>query len=222
MRQPTRGDLRLLAVKGVAKRIGSNTILRDVSFTLESGACLVVHGPNGAGKTTLLRLIVGASRPSSGVINIAGSQFSRSRPQLRAMIGYLAHEPFLHPELTGAENLTFHARVQAVADPGRRIELALEQWGLSRVAHRLTRTYSRGMKQRLALARTFLSKPLLVLLDEPFTGLDAEARNVFVDCLTVHLRSGGIAIITSHDQVALFPEGAIFALLDGGCLVWRR
>lgn len=206
----------MLAVEDVAKRQGGRIIFDRVSLVLEPGQLLILTGPNGAGKTTLLRILAGASRPDAGRVIIDGTPLERSRPALRRALGYLGHEPFLYPELTARENLRFWARVYGLEGPvdaaaGR----ALREWGLEDAADRPVRTFSRGMRQRLGLARAMLHRPRLLLLDEPLTGLDDDGRRRFVDLLDAHLRQGGAAVAATHEPMPE-PAGA------GGAAVARR
>ena len=191
----------MLRVRGLCKSIGGRTILAGVSFDLGGGELLVVTGPNGSGKTTLLRLLAGVSRPNAGTIELDGLPVQRSRPHLRAALGYLAHDPFLYPDLTARENLAFWARVYGLPQPAARIEAALERWGLAAAADRPVRSFSRGMRQRLNLARTLLAEPRILLLDEPATGLDEAARQRLHQALAEHLAAGGAAVVASHDEL---------------------
>ena len=215
----------MLVVEGLAKRLGGRLVFDRVSFTLESGQLLIITGPNGAGKSTLLRILAGASRPHAGRILLDGQPLQRARPELRARLGYLGHEAFLYPDLTARENLRFWARVYAgdrgpgrpaaagagrppvlqEATPGDPIGQLLSAWGLAAAADRPVRTFSRGMRQRLGLARALLHRPRLLLLDEPLTGLDDDGRRRLGAALDQHLEGGGAAIVTTHEDL---PEPA--------------
>ncbi|HEX6990024.1 MAG TPA: heme ABC exporter ATP-binding protein CcmA [Bacillota bacterium] len=196
----------MLAVSEVAKSQGGRLVLHRVSFELDRGGLLIITGPNGAGKTTLLRILAGASRPDAGRVVIDGSPLERSRPRLRRSVGYLAHEPFLYPELTARQNLWYWARVYGAGGAaGRNVNLLLDQsleaWGLAQAADRPVRTFSRGMRQRLGLARALLHRPRLLLLDEPLTGLDDDGRLRLLDALNRHLQQGGAAVVATHEDL---------------------
>lgn len=197
----------MLAVEDVAKRQGGRIIFDRVSLVLEPGQLLILTGPNGAGKTTLLRILAGASRPDAGRVIIDGTPLERSRPALRRALGYLGHEPFLYPELTARENLRFWARVYGADPPVEpAVEQGLRRWGLAAAADRPVRTFSRGMRQRLGLARALLHRPRVLLLDEPLTGLDVDGRRRLLEALGEHLGQGGVAVAATHEEMPA-PDG---------------
>lgn len=162
-----------LAARGLEKRFGWAVAVAGVDLVVPSGAALAVLGPNGAGKSTLLRLLAGLARPSAGSVEIAGLR-AQGR-EARAKVGLIGHETFLYPALTARENLIFAARLYDVPDPGPRADRLLAEAGLSDVADRPVGGFSRGMAQRVAIARALVHDPPVVLLDEPFTGLDRRA-----------------------------------------------
>lgn len=159
-----------IAAHGLVKRFGRSAVLAGIDFELARGETLAVLGANGAGKSTLLRLAAGLARPSEGTIQIAGQP--ATLPASRARVGYVGHATQIYPALTARENLRFAARLHNLPDADDRIENRLALEGLARVADRVAGDFSRGMAQRLAIARGLLHDPELVLLDEPFTGLD--------------------------------------------------
>jgi len=159
----------------VEKWYGALAAVRGVDFALARGEFLTVFGPNGAGKSTLLRILCGAVRPTRGAVRIAGSDVGGEDEGWRRRIGLLSHQTFLYPGLTAAENLDFYARLYALPDRAARVEAGLREVGLTDRAGDRVRTFSRGMQQRLALARTLLHDPEVVFLDEPYTGLDPHA-----------------------------------------------
>ncbi len=165
------------AVEAVAleKWYGPLPAVRRISFALTRGEFLTVFGPNGAGKTTLLRLLCGAVAPTRGSVRIAGEDTRRGEDEWRRKIGLLSHQTFLYPGLTAAENLDFYARLYTLPGRGARVREALESVGLWERRDDRVRTFSRGMQQRVALARTLLHDPEVVFLDEPYTGLDPHA-----------------------------------------------
>jgi ABC-type multidrug transport system ATPase subunit len=157
------GDV--IRAEGIEKRFGRKLVLRGISFTLQRGGCLVVTGANGSGKTTLLRLLAGLAVPTRGSFAVA---VDRSR------VGFLGHEPLLYRELTALENLDLFGRLYRVPERRERAGMLLERFGLWEVRRERVATYSRGMTQRLALCRTLLHEPDLLVLDEPFTALDGD------------------------------------------------
>jgi heme exporter protein A len=178
----------LLEARSVEKWYGPHPAVRGISFSLHAGEFVTVFGPNGAGKTTLLRMLAGSLRPTRGEIVFAGAE-DEDDLAWRRRIGVLSHQTYLYGHLTAAENLTFYGRLYGVANLSQRIEELLREVGLLDRAGDYARTFSRGMQQRLALARTLLHGPELVLLDEPYTGLDPHAARMLRGVLE-QLRDG--------------------------------
>lgn len=179
--------------RGVEKWYGPLPAVRGVDFTLARGEFLTVFGPNGAGKTTLLRMLCGAVKPTRGAVLVSGRDVA-AEDGARRRIGLLSHQTFLYPGLTAAENLDFYGRLYGVAGRRERVDAALESVGLRARAGDRVRTFSRGMQQRLALARTLLHEPQVVLLDEPYTGLDPHAAAMLRDVLD-RLRDGRTTVV---------------------------
>ena len=180
----------LLELKGVAKAFGPRLLFRRVDAALMPGTLSLLAGANGAGKSTLMRVMAGLSRPDAGTVTL-------NVPE--AKLGYMAHATFLYPGLTAHENLMFWAKAAALPDAGKRVDAALETVGLTRHAHERAGIFSRGMAQRLNLARLLLAEPQLILLDEPATGLDTASRRMLLQ-LMLEARSRGAAILwISHD-----------------------
>ena len=165
-----------LVAEGLVRAYAGMRVLAGVDLTVEAGETLALLGPNGAGKTTLLRVFALLLRPSEGRLTLFGIDARSAPPELRRRLGYLAHESFCYPDLSGAENLAFHARLFDVAAARERIGTLLAWAGLEAAGRRPVRFYSRGMSQRLALARALLHEPDLLLLDEPFSGSSRSAR----------------------------------------------
>lgn len=184
----------LLEARDVEKWFGPHPAVRRITFSLAPGEFLTVFGPNGAGKTTLLRMLAGSLRPTRGEIHIAGERVEHGVHDWRRRIGVLSHQTFLYGRLTAAENLRFYGRLYGLAGLPARIGEMLEQVGLADRADQRVHTFSRGMQQRLALARTLLHAPDLVLLDEPYTGLDPHAARMLRGVLE-QLRDGRRTVV---------------------------
>ena len=179
------------------KSFGGRRILNGLSLELRAGECLGLMGGNGAGKSTLLRVLGGTMRPTSGKIEIFGSTLHGDKGvRARSRIGFLGHESMLYRDLNPRENLEVFASLYRL--PEIDIRACLDRVGLSHVGNRPTRTLSRGMLQRLALARATLHKPSILLLDEPFTGLDDNGASLLREILGEHTRQGGATLLISH------------------------
>ena len=201
-----------IELRGLARHFGERTALRDVSLGLPAGATLAVLGRNGAGKSTLLRILASLLRPHAGEVRVFGEPLPRRAFAVRARLGLLGHEPLLYRELTGRENLEYHARLHRV-DPAR-VEEVLRSVEMERRAEEPVRLLSRGMVQRLAVARAVLHSPALLLLDEPRANLDPAASEL-VEPL-IGRASGRTRVLTSHDpRAALAEADLVLALKDG-------
>ncbi|HWG09700.1 MAG TPA: heme ABC exporter ATP-binding protein CcmA [Solirubrobacteraceae bacterium] len=199
-------------VEGLARHYGEREALSGVSLSLQSGQTLVVFGPNGAGKTTLLRILATLLRPHAGTVAVLGSSLPDDAWAVRGRIGLLGHEPLLYRELTARENLRFHARLHNVA--AERVEEVLGAVRMSDRADEPMRTLSRGMAQRVAVARAVLHDPELLLLDEPRSNLDPAAIDL-VDPL-IGSSSGRTRVICSHDPGGGLAEADLVLGLRGG------
>ena len=183
----------MIRARGLDKRFGEKRVLRGVDLDVGDGDFVVVTGPNGSGKTTLLRLVAGLLAPSAGELGVRAE---------RAGIGFLSHEPLVYRELTPIENLQLFGRLYRVPERGERIGMLLERFGLWDVRHERAGTFSRGMLQRLALCRTLLHDPELLLLDEPFNALDADGA-ALLDHELAELRAGRTFLVATHDPARL-------------------
>ena len=195
-----------VAVAGLRRDYGERTALDGVGFELAAGESLVVLGPNGAGKTTLLRILATLLRPSSGEVRVLGGRLPGEAWKLRGRVGFLGHEPLLYRDLSGRENLRFHARLHGVRG-GRaeaRIEALLAAIGMERRADQRVAELSAGMRQRLAVCRCVLHEPQLLLLDEPDSHLDAEGREL----ARALIGPGGsrTRVLVTHDPERALPD----------------
>jgi heme exporter protein A len=199
-------------VEGLARHYGEREALSGLTLSLESGQTLVVFGPNGAGKTTLLRVLATLLRPHAGSVRVLGESLPGDAWAVRGRIGLLGHEPLLYRELTARENLRFHARLYAVGE--QRVQDVLELVGMQRRAEEPLRTLSRGMVQRVAVARAVLHEPELLLLDEPRSNLDPAAVEL-LDPL-IGASCGCTRVICSHDPANGLAEADVVLGLRGG------
>jgi heme exporter protein A len=188
-----------ISLRGAGRRYGERAALRDVTLDLATGQTLVVFGPNGAGKTTLLRMLATLLRPHAGEVRVLGSSLPDDGYAVRGRIGFLGHEPLLYRELSGRENLRFHARLHAIPAGEERVRAVLEAVGMQGRAEDPVAELSRGMVQRLAVARAVLHEPELLLLDEPLANLDPAA--VAQVQPLIGATSGRTRVLTSHDPI---------------------
>ena len=172
-----------LEVAGLTKRFGHVRALRGVEFALGAGESLAVFGPNGAGKTTLLRVLAGLLKPDAGTVSFGGERLVRSNAAHRRLVGFISHHSLLYDGLTATENLMFYARLYGLAEPRAAAARALTGVGLQERGSDPAGTFSRGMVQRLAIARALLHDPEVLLLDEPFSGLDQHAAGTLRELL---------------------------------------
>jgi heme exporter protein A len=192
-------DFDRLTVASLSRHYGRRKALSRVTFTCTSGDIVGLLGPNGAGKSTLLAILGTLLAPSEGRVEYGSVTAEAGGASLRARIGMLGHDLFLYPELTAHENLTFFGRMYGVADAPDRAQRALERAGLGERAHDAVSGFSRGMRQRVALERALLHQPRLLLLDEPFTGLDQASTSALVGRLREEQARGVLTILATHD-----------------------
>lgn len=208
----------MIAIRNLSKRFGSKWALRDVNLELAQGEFLSLFGPNGAGKTTLIRIIATLSKPTGGTVTLNGVPTTRAGGTVRHQLGLVSHQTLLYPDLTAQENLTFFGRMYDVPDLTKRVDEVLELVGLFARRHDPVRTYSRGMQQRLAIARAIIHDPGIMLLDEPYTGLDPHATEILRGVLQRLVFQDRTVIMTTHDlerglelcdRVAILANGRI-------------
>lgn len=188
----------MIRLRALTKAFGSRVALAGIDLDVAAGERVLLVGPNGAGKTTLLRILATLTRPTSGTVEIAGHDATRANGAVRRMIGFLAHESLLYEDLTARQNLRFYADMYDLPDSARRIEELLETVELRARGDTPVRALSRGMQQRLAVARAVLHRPSLLLLDEPFTGLDVLAAEALTVLLETLVESGCTLLLTTH------------------------
>jgi len=201
--------MQAVKAEGVWKYFGDYPALRGASLDVEKGACLALLGRNGAGKTTLLRILAGLSKPSKGTVELPG----------RDKVGYLGHGIGVYDDLSATENLILFGQLLGLTNPRETAVKALDRVGLGRVKDGLAREFSRGMRQRLAIARAFLHEPELLLLDEPFTSLDDRAIAVLQSLLSDARHRGATIIMSTHQIREAMELASHVALLERGKIV---
>jgi heme exporter protein A len=208
----------MIEVRKLTKTFGQRLVLRSLDLTIDEGDFVTLMGANGAGKTTLLHLVANLSKPTAGDIFINGYRLADAASQLRRFIGLVSHKTLLYDDLSGDQNLHFYARLYDLPDASERIETVLQQVGLWGRQHDPVRTYSRGMQQRLAIARSILHNPPILLLDEPDTGLDQHASDMLGSLLGAVGVSQRTILMTTHnlerglslgDRVVILANGKI-------------
>ena len=192
-------DFDEVAVEDVSRHFGRRRAVSRVSFSARAGTILGLLGPNGAGKSTLLALLATLLRPSQGRIRFGAVNAEEEGAAVRARIGVLGHDLFLYPELTALENLAFFAALYGIADAQAAARSALVRAGLDDRADDPVSSLSRGMRQRVALERALIQRPRLVLLDEPFTGLDDRSGAALLERLAGLRREGAVVVVATHD-----------------------
>jgi heme exporter protein A len=223
----------MIRVRKVTKSFGHQVALRGVDLDVAEGEFLTLFGPNGAGKTTLIRIVASLTRPTAGTVQIRGQDLSKAATSVRRHIGLISHNPLLYGDLTPDENLRFFSRMYDLGDMGAdpaarggdptaaRIDTVLEQVGLSARRRDAVRTFSRGMVQRLAIARAILHDPEIMLLDEPYTGLDLQAADMLRAVLQELAASNRTVILTTHNLEQGLEMCNRATILDRGKVAWE-
>jgi heme exporter protein A len=238
----------MIEISGLSKSFGSFYALRDVSLEIQSGEFWMIVGPNGAGKTTLLKIIATLSQPSRGKIEIntvivetesklSSEQVEKSdippiqqkqaakvgagKLQIRQQIGFIGHQSFLYDNLTAEENLKFYARMYRLENAAEIIANTLERVGLSERKSDLVRTFSRGMQQRLSIGRALIANPKIILLDEPFSGLDQSAIDNFIDLFSSLISPDRIIVMTTHNLQIGLQLASHYAVITRGTIIAR-
>jgi heme exporter protein A len=197
------------------KRFGERRALDGVDVRLQDGECLAVLGPNGAGKSTLLRTLATLLRPDAGTLAIAGRPCPKEAGAVRGLLGYLGHDPLVYLDLTARQNLELYADLYGVPEAGERIDAVLREVGLLARSYDAVREFSRGMAQRLGLARLMLHRPSLLLLDEPHAGLDAAGRRLLDAMLEEARGARGVVLVTHEVERAVAQASRVMVLRAG-------
>jgi heme exporter protein A len=210
----------MIEICDLSKSFGPRAALAGVDLSIGAGEFVTLMGPNGAGKTTFLRILATLARPTSGTVRIAGLDPARDGTRVRQRIGFLSHRTLLYEDLTAEQNLRFYARMYGLDDGPACVQDLLQRVGLATRRHDLVRTFSRGMQQRLALARAVLHRPQVLLLDEPYTGLDPLAAQALTGLLAELTGEGCTTLLTTHDLGRGLEVGRRVVVLARGRLVY--
>jgi heme exporter protein A len=210
----------MIATRALTKNFGLQRVLRGVDLEIASGEFVALMGPNGAGKTTLLRILATLSRPSFGQARVAGFPLPAGADEVRRRLGVVSHHPLLYSDLTAEENLLFYARMYGVRARTPRLNTVLEQVGLAARRRDLVRTFSRGMQQRLAIARAVLHEPEVMLFDEPYTGLDQDASAMLDEVLRDVAARGRTVLMTTHDLARGLALADRMVILSRGVIAY--
>jgi heme exporter protein A len=189
----------MIRVQGLVKSFGHTYALRGIDLEVAEGEFLTILGPNGAGKTTLLRILATLLKPTSGLVHLNGFEVASGDAAIRRQIGFVSHQPLLYDNLTVEENLRFYGRIYDVDPLDNRVDTLLDLVGLDSRRHSLAATLSRGMRQRLSVARSVIHEPAIMLLDEPYTGLDQQAARMLPDLLRSVSPQARTVVMTTHN-----------------------
>ncbi len=212
----------MLQAVNLYKSFGSRRVLRGLNLTVEPGEIVALIGVNGAGKSTLMRILSTLTKPDGGRVILNGIPVGKDPTRARQQIGVVLHAPMLYGSLTGSENLRFYCRAYGIADADQRIERVLEEMNLAPRADDLARTYSRGMQQRLSIARAFLHDPQILLLDEPLTGLDDDSILRLHTSLKSAAEQGKTILFATHDLEHACALAARVVVLHQGIIMGSR
>ncbi len=210
--------MRRLSTSQISKHFGHRKIVDDVSLTIDAGEVVAIFGPNGAGKTTLIKILATLLRPTSGRIHIEDIDVIVDYTKVRHLVGVVIHEHLVYPEFTPLENLRFFGQMYGVDNLDARCKTLLGEVGLSRFIHEPLHIFSRGMTQRFMIAKALLHNPLILLLDEPFSGLDTSARQFVMDRIAQEQEKGKAILITTHNTELGYHIGTRFHFMIDGTL----
>ncbi|UCF08306.1 MAG: ABC transporter ATP-binding protein [Thermoplasmata archaeon] len=189
----------MIEIQNLQKKFGRKFVLNDLSLDVDKGDFLVLFGPNGAGKTTLIKILATLSRPSSGKVSINGHVMAEEPIEVRGSIGVISHNPFLYDDLTFGENLLFYQRMYGLKKDQKAVKGLADRVGLLHRLNDIVGNFSRGMKQRAAVARAVIHDPPVLLLDEPYTGLDFKAWGMLTDMLSGFHEEGKTVLLITHN-----------------------
>jgi heme exporter protein A len=209
-----------LESRSITKIYGQFPALRGVDLAVPRGASVTLFGRNGAGKTTFLKIAATLARPSSGRLEIAGLQAASEPERVRRQIGFLSHNAYVYGDLTPTENLRFFSKLYAIPDVEERIRALIDRVGLRNRRNDKVRSFSRGLLQRVGIARVMLHDPAVLLLDEPYTGLDAQAVEILNRMLDEALAEGRTVILTTHDLELGLRAADRTHIMDRGRIVY--
>jgi len=210
----TAAPAEILQIDAISKAFGYQNILKTIRLSLQTNEMTLLLGKNGSGKTTLMKIISGLIRPSGGRIRFRGTDITQDPEALRRAIGLISHQTGFYGELTASENLVFFGRLGKVADLPERIDRSLERTGLSQFEKLPVKTFSSGMGKRLNIARLMVLEPQILLLDEPYTGLDYDSTNFFNEYLNTFKESGGAILMITHQIETCFDLCDKIAILE--------
>ncbi len=209
----------MIRIQGLVKRYGLNTALRGVDLQVDEGEFVTLVGPNGAGKSTLMRIVATLLTPTEGAVSVGGWAFPKNADKVRSHIGLVSHQSLLYQDLTAAENLTFFARLYHLDHIDERVNTALKKVGLFARQRDPVSSFSRGMVQRLTIARATLHEPDVLLMDEPYTGLDQDASLLLDGLLEQEAQKGRTILMITHDLVHGLVQSDRVAILNNGRIV---
>jgi len=212
----------MIEAYGLAKLFGSHAALRSVDLKVGKGECVAILGPNGAGKTTLIKVLATLAKTSGGKVRLAGFDIAKNAVQIRRQIGVVSHQTFLYDNLTAYENLKFYGKMYDVPDLEERIFEVIEQVRLTTRIHDLVRVFSRGMQQRLSIARAILHDPPILLLDEPETGLDQRSTAMLSELLKKLIAGNRTVLMTTHNLEWCLELGNRVMVLDRGRITYEE
>jgi len=208
----------MLQAINISKWFGYKHVLKEINLVVNPGDSIAIFGPNGSGKTTLIEILSSLIKPSSGKLIIAGIDSLKYPYKVRPLIGYLGHEPMFYVDLTPYENLMFFAKMYGIKQAEKQIEELLKLIGLTHLAHESINLFSHGMIKRLMLARALVNQPKILLMDEPFTGLDPSAIQIILDIIKSEKKKGTCIVLTTHNRELGKQVSTELRLLLGGKL----
>ena len=207
-----------IQAEGLKKSFGNFDALRGVDLHVKRGEFMTLFGPNGAGKTTLIKLLATLTSPTSGTLSVYGYDVRKDVNNIRSVIGVISHDPYLYENLSAFENIKFFGTLYGLDDVDNRARSVIKQVGLEKRMNDLVRTFSRGMKQRLTVARAIVHEPKILLLDEPYTGLDQHGAQIFGEMLSDLKSQRRTILMTTHnideglelsDRIGILAKGKI-------------